>query len=114
MAIILHITTLDTWEQAVASEQYTSPSLETEGFIHCSLSDQVAAVANTRYTGRHDLILLWIDEDRVRPDVRYEGDTEKFPHIYGPLNVDAVLKVAAYPPQADGHFTTPRPEGLRI
>ena len=114
MTTILHITTLDEWEQAIERGEYSSLSLESEGFIHCSLQDQVAEVANARFAGRNDLILLWIDESRVRPEVRYEGDTEKYPHIYGPLNVDAVLKVAAYVPEPDGHFNTPRPEGLRI
>lgn len=107
MATILHMTTRADWERAQSAGEYVIGSLVTEGFIHCSLPQQVAGVANTLYAGRTDLILLHIDEARVGPDIRYEGDPEAFPHIYGPLNLDAVLTVTAYPPGSDGTFRAP-------
>lgn len=107
MTLILHMTTQEDWGRAGEAGQYTIDSLDSEGFIHCSLPEQVHRVANMLYTGRSDLILLHIDQNRVKPDVRYEGNPEAFPHIHGPLNIDAVLQVTEYRPGADGIFEPP-------
>jgi uncharacterized protein (DUF952 family) len=107
MTLILHMTTQNDWDRSRGEGQYTIDSLDTEGFIHCSLPDQVHRVANALYTGRTDLILLHVDQDLVGPNVRYEGDPEAFPHIYGPLNLDAVIRVTDYRPGPDGVFEPP-------
>ena len=107
MPTILHMTTADDWVRAQPKGEYVIDSLETEGFIHCSLPRQVAGVANALYGSRTDLILLHINADLVAPDIRYEGDPEAFPHIYGPLNLDAVVNVTPYPPGPDGNFSPP-------
>ncbi|MHB8629355.1 MAG: DUF952 domain-containing protein [Aggregatilineales bacterium] len=107
--MILHITTPDAWANAQVEGVYRSASLATEGFIHCSTPRQMAATANKHYARRSGLALLYIDESRLTAELRYEdlnaGDL--FPHIYGPINLDAVLKVAAYEPGADGLFAPP-------
>lgn len=109
MTIILHLTTRAAWEQAQKAGEYRGDTLATEGFIHCSTAKQLARTANKFYAGKSDLIVLLIDEARVKPDVRYEdlnaGDL--FPHIYGPLNVDAVRNVVDIPPFEKGAFTPP-------
>lgn len=107
MKTILHITTPEAWDAAGRTGAYTAPSLDTEGFIHCSLPEQVAAVANAIYARREDLVLLWIDAGRVAPAIRYEGTPDAYPHIYGPLNIDAVLEVTPWQPGEDGRFRTP-------
>lgn len=111
MAIILHIADGAAWQQAQAHGAYRGDTLETDGFIHCSLREQVIPVANALFKGQTGLIVLCIDEDKVIADIRYEdcydaGQT--FPHIYGALNLDAVVSVADFPPDADGTFTLPR------
>jgi uncharacterized protein (DUF952 family) len=110
MTSLLHITTDEAWQAAQAAGVYHGDTLETEGFIHCSLLGQVVDVANARYRGRDDLVLLVIDEARVEPEVRYEDCYETgqdFPHIYGPLDLDAVMTVLSFPPDPDGMFTLP-------
>ncbi len=107
MDVLLHITTLAAWQQAGQVGEYTAPSLETEGFIHCSLPEQVAGVANALYAGREDLVLLWIDPGLVIPEIRYEGSPEAYPHLYGPLNLDAVTQVTDYSLDKRDRFTTP-------
>ncbi len=70
-------------------------SLDDEGFIHCSFANQVQGIANAIYQGRDDVVLLEIDPSRVNADVRVEnleGGEERFPHIYGPLPIDAVSR----------------------
>ena len=78
-----------------------------EGFVHCSEPDQVVRVANARFVGRTDLVLLWISVARLTAPVRYEnleGGTELFPHVYGPINLDAVVAVTPFRPDPAGVF----------
>lgn len=107
MPLIFHITTRDAWAEAQATGAYTADSLRSEGFIHCSQADQVGWVANTRFRGRTDLLLLHVDESRVGADVRrenLEGGQWLFPHVYGPLPVTAVAGATPLVPAADGAF----------
>ena len=107
MPRIFHITTRAAWDEAQASGRYTADSLQTEGFIHCSQAEQVTWVANTRFRGRTDLVLLHVDEAAVGAEVRrenLEGGTTLFPHIYGPLPVRAVMQVTPMTPSPDGTF----------
>ena len=87
--LIYHITTRQAW--ASDEGDYSGDTVASEGFIHCATADQVDRVAETRFAGRPGLVLLSIDPGRVRPEIRYEGGG--FPHIYGPLNCDAVVSV---------------------
>jgi uncharacterized protein (DUF952 family) len=99
---ILHITTPAAWALAQAAGHLAAPSLETEGFIHCSTAGQVKATADRIFRGSGNLLLLDIDPDCLEAPLRYERGTdvgEDFPHIYGPLNLDAVLRAV---PMADG------------
>ena len=97
MAIIYHITSESAWEAALATGSYRATSLETEGFIHCSDAGQVKGVLNRYFEGMDNLLQLVIDTDLLKHPLKYEiSETleEPFPHIYGPLNVDAVIAVA--------------------
>ena len=109
MSTIYHITTPDQWQEAEQAGLYRGDTLDTEGFIHCSTSAQVVRVADARFRGRSGLALLSIDSDKVRPEIRYEeGEVgELFPHIYGPLNTDAVSAVLPFEPNSDGYFSLP-------
>jgi len=110
-ATIFHITTRAQWEHAQATRTYRGDTLDTQGFIHCSTASQVLAVANAIFSGRRDVILLRIDPARVQPEIRYEPpgapEHERFPHIYGPLNVDAVIEAMLFEPRGDGLFHFP-------
>ena len=98
---IYHIATRADWERAERDGEYTASTigrtLAEEGFIHASGPAQVTGVANRYYRGlRDELLLLVIDPERVLAEIRYEnvpGADAPFPHIYGPLNADAVVAV---------------------
>lgn len=106
--MIFHIAEKKIRENSLAGGWYQVPSLETEGFIHCSDIDQFVRVANFLFRGRRDLILLKIDEKRLIAPIKYEGETsEKFPHLYGKLNIDAVVETYAFPPKSNGEFERP-------
>ena len=107
--MIFHIATKAAWDEAVRAGSYRADTLESEGFMHCSEADQVAEVANVRFRGREDLVLLWIDPERVRAEIKYEDASDgsgTFPHIYGPLDIDAVARVTEYR-ERDGSFRSP-------
>jgi uncharacterized protein (DUF952 family) len=121
MAIILHITTRADWDAARAAGSYRPASLAAEGFIHCSTPAQAVATADRYFRGCTDLILLCIDEARVAAGVRYEPPSppsmtgrapdpragERFPHIHGPLEPGAVIRVVPFPCRSDGSFELP-------
>ena len=94
--MIYHLTTRSAWQSALSRGSYTADSLTSQGFIHCSLAVQVARSANKFFHGQSDLVLLSIAEERVAAPLKnenLEGGADLFPHIYGPLNLDAVVGV---------------------
>jgi uncharacterized protein (DUF952 family) len=96
MAIIYHITTQPEWEAARASGLYSAPSLKEEGFIHCSQDGQVAGVLVRYFSGKNNLVKLSIDTDKLSSRLIYEWSpslADTFPHIYGPININAVVVV---------------------
>jgi len=107
--MIFHIATGKAWDEAARAGVYRVDTLATEGFIHCSEAHQVAEVANVRFRGREDLVLLWIDPARVHAEIQNEEASDgsgTFPHIYGELNTDAVARVTEYR-ECDGAFERP-------
>ncbi len=107
MSVLFHITARQDWERATRAGIYTAASLAGDGFIHCSTATQHAAVTNASYRGRTDLVLLLIDADRLSAEVRFERAApggESFPHVYGPLDLDAVFEATPYQPATDGRF----------
>jgi uncharacterized protein (DUF952 family) len=108
---IYHITTRAEWQQARLIQAYMADSLITEGFIHCSTKGQILGTANAYFKGKNDLVILCIESDRVQAPIKYEhpkGDQRSFPHIYGPLNIKAVLNAIDFPPELDGSFRIPK------
>ncbi|QZZ23648.1 DUF952 domain-containing protein [Leptothermofonsia sichuanensis E412] len=106
---IFHITPRSHWEQAQQAGSYRADSLDTEGFIHCSTPAQVVRVADLFYRGQSGLVLLCIDPERLNAELIYEEVEEKqrFPHLYGALNLDAVVQVVDFQPNSEGRFELP-------
>ena len=96
--MIFHVVKNTDWQKAVAQGFYTSPSLAAEGFIHTSKKEQVAGVIERYYANQKDLLLLHIDENKLTAPLIYElapSVNEEFPHVYGSINLDAVVDVTA-------------------
>jgi uncharacterized protein (DUF952 family) len=110
MNTILHITQNKEWEKAKNLGAYRSATLDSEGFIHCSTQAQVIGSANRFFKGLTDLVILVIDVDRVISEIRYEGTDPNnlFPHIYGELNIDAVIQVIDLETNVDSLFIMPK------
>jgi uncharacterized protein (DUF952 family) len=110
--VIYHIATAADWARAARDGQYTTSTrgrtLGEEGFIHASTASQVTSVANAYYRGVADLVVLVIDPGRVVSEIRYElvpGSDAPYPHIYGPLNADAVVGTRPLQAGPGGEFT---------
>jgi uncharacterized protein (DUF952 family) len=116
---IIHISSRKAWIDARLAGQYIAPSLESEGFIHCSTSAQTLPVAEKYYKGQPGLVLLVIDPARLDSEVKWEPPAEgapppgvpagdAFPHIYGPINLEAVVEVLDFTPGPNGQFSLPK------
>ncbi|MGQ9903808.1 MAG: DUF952 domain-containing protein [Anaerolineae bacterium] len=138
--MILHLIAEETWDQLAPDQPYAPESLQTEGFIHCTVGDALLIqVANAMYRSEPGAFLvLDIDERKVLAEVRWEASPHPaaitaeptapeaaaeyglpdvttarapastrtiFPHIYGPLNRDAIVGVRRAIRAADGTFT---------
>lgn len=96
MALIYHVAKVDEWENAKKAGVYEHPSLKLEGFIHCAEDYQVSGVLERYFKGMKNLVKLVIDTDKLNSNVVYEwspSTQEKFPHVYGVINPDAVIDV---------------------
>ncbi|MFC8346697.1 DUF952 domain-containing protein [Streptomyces sp. NPDC057280] len=97
---IVHLTERPLWAEARARGTYEMSTrgrtLQEEGFIHCSTRAQLPGTAARFFADLDDLVVLVIDPDRLGVPLKWEAPApgaEEFPHIYGPLAVDAVVAV---------------------
>jgi uncharacterized protein (DUF952 family) len=107
---LVHLCPVADWSAAQARGHLHPESLDLAGFVHLSTPAQVHLPANRLFHGRDDLVLLHVDPARLNSPLRWEAGVPTdpvsmlFPHLYGPLPVEAVLDVAAYRPRPDGSF----------
>jgi uncharacterized protein (DUF952 family) len=101
---LFHITTKKAWESAVG--EYRPASLETEGFIHLSTEPQWPRTLERFFKGQSGLVLLELEVSKLRAPLKHEpADGDVFPHLYGPLNLDAVVAVHPVAPSSAGAAT---------
>jgi uncharacterized protein (DUF952 family) len=104
--VIYHILPSENWERAREQGDYRPASLTNEGFIHLSTRDQVAGTLSRFFADHSGLILLCIDVARLHSELRYDAaDGQFFPHLYGPLNLDAVVDVLKIAPGTNDPFS---------
>ena len=113
--MIVHILSRADWQCAVRKGVYAPESLRTEGFVHCSTPVQALKTANRFFRGQRDLLMLCVNELRLSAIVRLEGPVylqcgsqdEFFPHVYGTIDLEAVVQVVEFPCEVDGSFRLP-------
>ena len=100
------------WEEAQESKSYAPPDYDESGFVRAFTPAQAAEHANEELAGEEDLVLLWIKEPELkaaivhkRPEGQELGDL--FPYIYGPINVEAVVRAVDLEPWGKGGFVLP-------
>jgi uncharacterized protein (DUF952 family) len=99
--MIYHITEATTWLAQQQSSDFVVSSLTEEGFIHCSTAAQVGGVLQRYYSDQKNLVMLHMDESKLTAELKFEASTqgEYFPHLYGPINKEAILRVEQLPDQ---------------
>ena len=105
--LIFHLTTTGEWKTHQNAGLYEPKTIEEQGFIHCCYGNQVGSIANRYFKGERDLLLIVIDLASLEAPVKKEeaGDNgEKFPHVYGAINIDAVIDKIKLEPDEDGTF----------
>jgi uncharacterized protein (DUF952 family) len=92
---VYHIVLPEVWENFKDRASYTANSLAAEGFIHCSYASQLADVLNRYYSNAGKVLILKLDTSKLTSKLVEESSTneEIYPHIYGPINLDAVVEV---------------------
>lgn len=117
MAYIFHIVEKSQWDNLSKDQEYYNPrSLSIDGFIHCAKADQILDVANhlLKNKGLNHLVLLKINEIKIEHELKYEPPFEFpmsevfYPHIYGPLNIDAIEDIIDFPADSNGNFKLPK------
>jgi uncharacterized protein (DUF952 family) len=90
--LILHVARRDEWEAAEATGYYTGNTLSTEGFIHAAKPDQLMHVLTKWFPTVVNHVLVELDTEKIEPELKWEGNSDLFPHIYGPLNLTSVTR----------------------
>jgi len=77
------------------NSSFEAESLDSEGFIHCSYGHQLDGVIGRYYSDAPELVVLKLDIGKLTSKLVSEPSTggEAYPHIYGPINLDAVVEV---------------------
>ena len=93
--MIYHLTTAQEWSESGHEKNFFPADSLAEGFIHCCTASQIAGVKERYFKGKKELILLHLKEENLIAELKYETSTneEKFPHLYGPINRDAIFKI---------------------
>lgn len=104
--MLFHIAAKSDWDTR-GGESYQPAGLAGEGFVHCSTASQLVRTANALFSGREDLLLITIEPSALTSALVWEdlyGAGEDFPHVYGPIDHDAIESVERFPPDAAGCF----------
>jgi uncharacterized protein (DUF952 family) len=118
---IYHLVTEGELRAQVKRDEYIPSQFDQDGFIHCTgEADTLLAVANDYFSGTEEPVLVLVIETvkliaevRFEPPAPIEGSAtshlegaQLFPHIYGPLNLDAVTEIGVLR-KSDGAYQWP-------
>lgn len=119
MNVIYHLTTERDFFEQIKEEEFTSPSLAAEGFIHFSQEHQILGVANNFYKNAESPILLVVDVDKLTAELKFEppvhpggiqpkagtiSEADLFPHLYGKLNKTAITNIIPMRRDDEGNY----------
>ena len=110
MATIYKICPAPMWREAETAGVFRGAGIDVaDGYIHFSTATQVADTAARHFAGVDDLMLVAVDADRLGSALRHEAARggDLFPHLYGPLGLDAVLWAKPMPLGGDGRHRLP-------
>jgi len=104
--MIYHIAKFEQFNISKDRGIYFPAQFPQDGFIHCSNKNQVVTVANNWFRNSTDLVLLEIDDKKLKIEVKFEnleGGQELYPHIYDEIPFLAISRYAYFVPQSSGY-----------
>ena len=106
MRTTFHLVPAETWEAHPPNEPYAAPSLDDEGFIHCTDGvEAMVATANRFYrSDPRGFVVLTVDLDELDVPWRYDDPGSPYPHVYGSIRLPAILGATPIPRGLDGEF----------
>ncbi len=107
MRSTFHLVPLETWTGRDPTAPYAAPSLEDEGFIHCTDGEaEMIATANRHHAADpQPFLVLTVDLEATGSPWRFDDPARIYPHVYGPIDPRAILRIAPIIRTADGTFT---------
>jgi len=105
--LIFHLVKKKDWKEQKKEARYHPEVLDSKGFIPCSSGNNIEEIANRLFRGERRILLIVINTTLIEPELKYEQNMEggvSYPHIYGPLNLDAVIDKIELVPEEDGSF----------
>ncbi|WP_374711780.1 DUF952 domain-containing protein [Symbiobacterium terraclitae] len=107
--ITYHGTPRAWYERLDPAQPYVPADFEREGFIHCTDGREAVSIILTLLyrDDPGEWVVLYIDKEKVQAPIKYEDPAGIYPHIYGPLNRDAIAAVAPIGRSPDGVFLMP-------
>lgn len=108
--IVYKIAPAPLWREAEAAGAFRGAPVDlADGFIHFSTAGQARETAAKHFAGQGDLVIVAVDAAALGDALRWEPSRggALFPHLYGPLPLDAVRGVSPLPLGADGVHTFP-------
>lgn len=99
--MIFHVTTGSRWNEFASVDSFFPTAYTIENFIHCCKADQLPGVLQRYFNEADDLLILHLDETKLKAELKYEKGTnnELFPHLYGVINKDAIVHTEKIPPR---------------
>ncbi len=110
MTIIYKICEHAAWREAERERAYDGSDVDRrDGFIHFSTAPQLAGTAAKHFAGQVDLMLIAVDGDALGTALKWEASRggDLFPHLYGPLCLDAVHWARRLPDEVEGKRSLP-------
>jgi len=111
MRLAYHGTPKKYFDSLDPAQPYVPEPFAREGFIHTTEGREAVSITLTKYyqSSAEPWVVLYVDQDRVTSPIRYDDEARVFPHIYGPLNRDAIIAVMDIDREPDGTFLKPEP-----
>jgi uncharacterized protein (DUF952 family) len=108
--IVYKIVSNEEWRRAEATGSFAGAAIDlADGYIHLSDADQVRRTAALHFAGSSGLLLVGVNTDKLGEALVWERSRggALFPHLYGPLDMAAVVSVEQLPLGTDGMHIFP-------
>ncbi len=102
----LHLVPTESWERQKSGETYVPEAYDNDGFIHLTIGAANLIDVGNRYYKQdaRSFVALELDKDRITARVQFDDESGRYPHVYGPLNVGAVVSVRPVKREENGAF----------